>query len=113
MKWLRDLLTAIYNTDNLYIARFRKELKDVAESLSEYGYYGVTRRLHRGEQCYELRTHFGFGERVATVKVEGSESEPWKAVVTSPVPLTDPVQKVFKICLEPRVRVYFEIQKSG
>jgi hypothetical protein len=82
--------------DPLYIAQYKKELRNVAKAIRNHGYSFARAFLFREQGCIEIRTWLGFGDLVATVEVWGSEGAPYLAIVTSPPTLSEKSKDLFR-----------------
>lgn len=107
-KWFWNFLSALYAYDTVYVMQFRKELKDIAKRIRRHGYSHPGVYINREQAYAEIRTLCGFGRLVALIKVHGSESTPFRAIVRSVTPLPTQVQAEFTKAM-PSLQVLFEV----
>jgi hypothetical protein len=82
--------------DPLYIAQYKKALRNIATDIRNHGYPFAWAFLFREQGCIEIRTWLGFGNLIATVEVWGSEGAPYLAIVTSPPTLSEKSKDLFR-----------------
>lgn len=105
--FLESLLQLIGYEDTLYVARYVRQLRNIAKQLRREG-HRVWPRLNYESRCVELRTRFGFGGLFAKINVHGSEGAPFKAVITSTAPMLPIERLVFEKTLP--VSVEFNVE---